>query len=38
MEQAVERIEGAKGYAESAVEMVNRLKGLRERRRGIGLV
>jgi len=38
VEQAVERIEQASGYAESAVEMVNRLKGLRERRRGIGLV
>lgn len=38
VEQAVERIGQAAGYAESAVEMVNRLKGLRERRRGIGLV
>ena len=38
VEQAVARIEHSKGYAESAVEMVNRLKGLRERRRGIGLV
>lgn len=38
VEQAVERIEQASGYAESAVEMVNRLRGLRERRRGIGLV
>ncbi len=36
--QAVERIEQASGYADSAVEMVNRLKGVRERRRGIGLV
>ena len=36
--QAVERIGQASGYAESAVEMVNRMKGLRERRRGIGLV
>ena len=38
VEQAVERIGQAPGYAESAVEIVNRLKGLRERRRGIGLV
>ena len=38
VEQAVERIEQASGYADSAVEMVNRLKGIRERRRGIGLV
>ena len=38
VEQAVERIEQASGYADSAVEMVNRLKGMRERRRGIGLV
>lgn len=38
VEQAVERIGQGSGYAESAVEMVNRLKGLRERRRGIGLV
>ena len=38
VEQAVERIGQASGYAESAVEMVNRLKGVRERRRGIGLV
>ncbi len=38
VEQAVERIGQASGYADSAVEMVNRLKGIRERRRGIGLV
>ena len=38
VEQALERIEQASGYADSAVEMVNRLKGIRERRRGIGLV
>ena len=38
IEQAEARIDGAKGYADSAVEMVNRLKGMRERRRGIGLV
>lgn len=38
VEQAVERIGQASGYAESAVEMVNRMKGVRERRRGIGLV
>ena len=38
VEQAVERIGQASGYAESAVEMVNRLKGLRERRRGIGML
>ncbi|MXX92222.1 MAG: 6,7-dimethyl-8-ribityllumazine synthase [Chloroflexi bacterium] len=38
VEQAVERIGHASGYAESAVEMVNRLRGTRERRRGIGLV
>ena len=37
VEQAVERIGQASGYAESAVEMVNRMKGLRERRRGIGI-
>ncbi len=36
-EQAVERIGQASGYAESAVEMVNRMKGVRERRRGIGI-
>lgn len=38
VKQSVERIVQAAGYADSAVEMVNRLKGLRERRRGIGLV
>ena len=38
VEQAVERVGQAPGYAESAVEMVNRLRGVRERRRGIGLV
>ncbi|MYF78366.1 MAG: 6,7-dimethyl-8-ribityllumazine synthase [Chloroflexi bacterium] len=38
VEQAVERIGHASGYAESAVEMVNWLRGSRERRRGIGLV
>ena len=32
--QAVERIEQASGYADSAVEMVNRLKGIRERKKG----
>ena len=37
IEQAETRIEHASGYADSAVEMVNRLKQLRERRRGIGL-
>lgn len=37
VEQAVERIEQAPGYADSAVEMVNRIKRLRERRRGIGI-
>ena len=37
VEQAEARIEHASGYADSAVEMVNRLKQLRERRRGIGL-
>ena len=37
VEQAIARIEHASGYADSAVEMVNRLKQLRERRRGIGL-
>ena len=37
VEQAMERIGQASGYAESAVEMVNRLRGLRERRRGIGI-
>ena len=37
VEQAVERIGQGSGYAESAVEMVRRLKGLRERRRGIGI-
>ena len=38
VEQAVARIEHARGYADSAVEMANRLKGLRGRPRGIGLV
>jgi 6,7-dimethyl-8-ribityllumazine synthase len=38
VEQAVARIGHASGYADSAIEMVNRLKKLRERRRGIGLV
>lgn len=37
VEQAEARIKHASGYADSAVEMVNRLKQLRERRRGIGL-
>ena len=37
VEQAVERIGQGSGYAESAVEMVNRMRGLRERRRGIGI-
>ncbi len=37
VKQAEARIEHASGYADSAVEMVNRLKQLRERRRGIGL-
>ncbi len=37
VEQAVERIGQTAGYAESAVEMVNRLRGVRERRRGIGI-
>ena len=37
VEQAVERIPGASGYADSAVEMVNRLKRLTERPRGIGI-
>ena len=38
VEQAVARIEHARGYADSAVEMANRLKALRGRPRGIGLV
>ena len=39
VDQAVARIGHARGYADSAVEMVNRMKGLRERRRGrVGLV
>ncbi len=38
VEQAVERIEHASGYADAAVEMANRLKQLRRRPRGIGLV
>ena len=38
VEQAVARIEHARGYADSAVEMANRLKELRGRPRGIGLV
>ena len=38
VDQAVERVGQAGGYAESAVEMVRRVRGLRERRRGIGLV
>ena len=38
VDQAAERIGHARGYAESAVEMVNRMKGLRERRRGIGIL
>ena len=38
VDQAVERVGQAGGYAESVVEMVNRLRGVRERRRGIGLV
>ena len=37
VEQAEARIKHASGYADSAVEMVNRLEQLRERRRGIGL-
>ena len=37
VDQAVARIEQGAGYAESAVEMVNRLKGLRQRTRGIGI-
>lgn len=39
VEQAVARVGHASGYADSAVEMVNRLRGLRERVRGrVGLV
>lgn len=39
VEQAVARVGHASGYADSAVEMVNRFKGLRERGRGrLGLV
>ena len=38
VEQAVERVEQARGYAESAVEMVNRVRGLQERRGRVGLV
>ena len=38
VDQAVARIGQARGYADSAVEMVNRMKGLRERRRGIGIL
>ena len=38
VDQAVARIAHARGYADSAVEMVNRMKGLRERRRGIGIL
>ena len=38
IEQAEARIEHASGYADSAVEMVNRLKQLTRRPRGIGLV
>ena len=39
VEQAVVRVEHASGYAESAVEMVNRVRVLRERVRGrVGLV
>ncbi|MXX92224.1 MAG: 6,7-dimethyl-8-ribityllumazine synthase [Chloroflexi bacterium] len=37
VEQAVERIGQASGYADSAVEMVNRLRGTRERLMGRGL-
>ncbi len=37
VEQAVVRIEHSAGYADSVVEMANRLKGLRQRRRGIGI-
>ncbi len=37
-EQAEARIDHARGYADSAVEMVNRLKQMRRRSRGIGLV
>ncbi len=38
VEQAVERIKQAPGYADSAVEIVNRLNGIGERRWRIGLV
>ena len=37
VEQAVARVDGARGYAESAVEMVNRLKQLSRRPRSIGI-
>lgn len=37
VEQAVDRIGQAAGYADSAVEMVNRLKGLQRRPRSIGI-
>ncbi len=37
-EQAKARIDHARGYADSAVEMVNRLWRLHKRRRGIGLI
>ena len=37
IEQAIDRIPGATGYADSAVEMVNRLKRLTERPRNIGI-
>ena len=37
IEQAIARIPHATGYADSAIEMANRLKQLRQRRRGIGI-
>ena len=37
VEQAVERIGQARGYADSAVEMVNRLRGTQRRPRPIGI-
>ena len=36
-EQAAERIDLAPGYADAAIEMVNRLNQLRRRTRGIGI-
>lgn len=37
-EQAADRINQAPGYADAAIEMVNRLNQLRKRTRGIGIV